>query len=535
MSRHVALPICLVLACLVSCKGKKKAAAVPEVAAGPAYTPLYRFWDSRVKEHLYTYEGTEPVAWRAAGNFGNEHVVGYAVNTPEPGTVRLWRAYCKDGRHYFYIDKPATANDIERIEDFLLYVWTQPGDGRVPVHASYLPNDKDPLFDTNLEAIRQNALDTQRLTGVARKVVESVFYVLPQKAGDKTAAPTIDPTANQRPPKVLPPRVPTPEEQLATELPKLERSQRVVFSRDGRRLATVARAKTNLTRYALQTWDLATGRTTAKLWYSNDDPSSPTFSPDGKQLAAIVPFKREILVWDLEGGLEPKRFPTGDDPIQREFLRFPHDGTSLYFAKRELNKLSLASGSISAIPAIPFVIGDVDVKTILAVSPTGPHVVFQNHKRVDVFTVVNTETGETTHCKQDEKGFIIQNLAFSGDGSKLIANRVDFIEVWDARKWQLVETLRRPGVGDRDSLSYATISGDGSIVTCLAKAAVADPRTRPPEFVAVWNGTKFHQFPCPEESYAPIPSPDGRLILMTNSHGPIRILDAATGQPKSIP
>lgn len=148
-------------------------------------TPLYRFWDKKHNEHVYTYEGTEPLAWRQNPDFEKEVVVGYAVTIKEKDTARLFRAYCKDGRHYFYLVKPATANDIERIEDFLLYVWTKPGEGRVPVHACFLPDSKDMFFDSDLQKVKDYAEETLRGIGVRRKVLQKAFYLYQSADGGK--------------------------------------------------------------------------------------------------------------------------------------------------------------------------------------------------------------------------------------------------------------------------------------------------------------------------------------------------------------
>ena len=148
-------------------------------------TPLYRFWDKKHNEHIYTYEGTEPVDWRQNEDFSKETIVGYAVNERDTDTGRLFRAYCKDGRHYFYLSKPPGAQDIERIEDFLLYVWTKPGDDRVPVHACFLPDNKDPFFDTDLKKVKDYAEETLKGINVRRRVVEKMFYVYPKKGAAK--------------------------------------------------------------------------------------------------------------------------------------------------------------------------------------------------------------------------------------------------------------------------------------------------------------------------------------------------------------
>lgn len=111
-------------------------------------------------------------------------MIGYATTAPVPDTMRLYRAYCRDKQHYFYLEKPPGAHDIERIEAFVIYVWTKSGDGRVPIHACFLPDDKDAFFDSDLEAVRDYAEMIQRAKKIKPKVIERMFYLYPPKDSD---------------------------------------------------------------------------------------------------------------------------------------------------------------------------------------------------------------------------------------------------------------------------------------------------------------------------------------------------------------
>jgi WD40 repeat protein len=160
----------------------------------PELTALLCFWDKTLNEHVYTYGDGEPANWRKNPAFTAKPLVGYVANKQYPDTVRLFRAYCRDRRHYFYTTKPAGARDIERIEDFLVYVWTKPGDGRVPVHACFLPDDKDPYFDQNLERVKDYVDGTLKGIGKQRKLVENYFYVYP--TGPAPSEPAGQPVAS---------------------------------------------------------------------------------------------------------------------------------------------------------------------------------------------------------------------------------------------------------------------------------------------------------------------------------------------------
>jgi hypothetical protein len=181
------------LALLSSCRQAKKPEeteqpAPEEVPATPRKLDtiaIHRFWDTRLREFVYTYGEGEPADWRKSGNFNRETIIGSAAATPQPGTVRLYRAYCRDQRHYFYITKPVGATDIERIESFEVYVWTKPGDGRIAIHACFLPDDKDAYFDSSLQSIMEYVDTTLKERGPHRKPVQAMFYLYPPPPGSQ--------------------------------------------------------------------------------------------------------------------------------------------------------------------------------------------------------------------------------------------------------------------------------------------------------------------------------------------------------------
>jgi hypothetical protein len=151
----------------------------PTLPPTPPLTALYRFWDTNLGEHLYTYGLGEPVDLRNDPAFGGEVVVGYVSTGPRVGAIPLTRARCRDGRHLFYFHKPYAKADIARVEDFEVYVWTVPGEGLVPVHASFLPDGKDAYFSQDLAAVRETVARTLATTGQVRRLVERMFHVSP--------------------------------------------------------------------------------------------------------------------------------------------------------------------------------------------------------------------------------------------------------------------------------------------------------------------------------------------------------------------
>lgn len=150
----------------------------------PKRVDLLRFYDKKLHEHVYTYGEGEPAAWRQHPDMEGETVIGQVAITREPDTTRLFRAIRPDRKHYFYLQRPAVAQDI-RLEEFVVYVWTKPGDGRVPVHACILPDATDVYLDTDPKKVSEFADDTFKGTGVKRKSIAKIFYVNPPSKAEE--------------------------------------------------------------------------------------------------------------------------------------------------------------------------------------------------------------------------------------------------------------------------------------------------------------------------------------------------------------
>ncbi len=145
----------------------------------PAITPLYRFWDAQKEEHVYSYGEGEPGDWRKnPTRFQDETIIGLGSTEEKPGTVRLWRAVRRDGKHYFYIVGDPKIMEDSKIEAFVMYVWRKPGSGRVAVHACAMPDGLDPFFDPDFEAVKKLTKETATSKGVKRVVVRNSFYLM---------------------------------------------------------------------------------------------------------------------------------------------------------------------------------------------------------------------------------------------------------------------------------------------------------------------------------------------------------------------
>jgi hypothetical protein len=149
----------------------------------PPRENLIRFYDTKRNEHVYTYGEGEPQAWREREELQTETVLGKVALTKEPGTTPLYRAVRKDGKHYFYLIKPTNISDY-KLEDFHVYVWTKPGDGRIPMHACVLPDSIDLFLDNDLKKINEFNSLTLKGIGQKRRTYMKMFYIYPPDSED---------------------------------------------------------------------------------------------------------------------------------------------------------------------------------------------------------------------------------------------------------------------------------------------------------------------------------------------------------------
>jgi hypothetical protein len=275
----------VVALCICACGKKNKPTdapaepSTPSALSKPEVTALLRFWDATNGEHVYSYGDGEPKNWRQNTAFSEEQIVGYVAHKQLPDTSPLKRAYCRDRRHYFYLTKPAGATDIERIEDFHLFVWTKPGDGRVPVHACFLPDDKDGYFDQDLARVKGYADRASKRDGKQRKLVENFFYVYPTGPAPVTGpAPKSIPTARE------------PRAALTAE--KGRKVGSIALSPDGKVVATA-------TWDVVRLWDMDPPQERATLTGPKGMIHKVVFSPDGQTVAAVG-YEGTVYLWNVQ-------------------------------------------------------------------------------------------------------------------------------------------------------------------------------------------------------------------------------------------
>ncbi len=160
--------------------------------------PLYRFYDSTLREHLYAYGVGEPPVLRKRPEVTGETIIGYVSLREEARTSRIWRYRMPDGRHYFlhYVKDANSPVEVGAelranletkavIEPFEVWGWDGRSDQRlVPVYACSLPDGTDMLFSRDPEEIRRAIRDTWNSRGIKRLDHRVAFYVYPESVSE---------------------------------------------------------------------------------------------------------------------------------------------------------------------------------------------------------------------------------------------------------------------------------------------------------------------------------------------------------------
>ena len=157
--------------------------------------PLMRFYDTKFNEHIYSYSTEEMNKWHQLTHVKEHEIIGDVATSKLPGTVPLWRAVRTENnqsRHYYYLEAvKLPPNTFVDAESFKVYVWTKPGDGRVPIYCTTWIDATDAFMHRELKVVEQNREETEKSTGRLRPGMAGknfktpVFYVYPHVAKEK--------------------------------------------------------------------------------------------------------------------------------------------------------------------------------------------------------------------------------------------------------------------------------------------------------------------------------------------------------------
>ncbi|MDB5385639.1 MAG: hypothetical protein JWM11_1285 [Planctomycetaceae bacterium] len=148
--------------------------------------PFIRFYNDELNEHIYSLKPEELEEWRKKKTFREQIIIGDASPVELPGTLRLWRAVRDDGKHYFYFKSSGKGPKL-KVEDlkFQVWVWTEPGDGRIPIYGNTWIDETDIFLDDDFNNVDKFRTDSLTALGVNRLSLAEdgdgtpIFYVYP--------------------------------------------------------------------------------------------------------------------------------------------------------------------------------------------------------------------------------------------------------------------------------------------------------------------------------------------------------------------
>jgi WD40 repeat protein len=265
--------------------------------------------------------------------------------------------------------------------------------------------------------------------------------------------PTATATATPRP--TAPPPSPTPASPVidagnaASLAPRfvitasLNDVKRIVFSPDGRLLATTSGGSSNSNDYAVRLWNAAEGTLRFTLEGHTGIVWDVSFSPDGRRLASVSDDKK-LRIWDTSTGVLAQ---IADLPGAANSVAFMRDGTRLVIGVAQgkdgrLYSFDLASGVLSGgVAAHAYSVPS------LALSPDGGTLATMGtvDRTVKVWIADTLEAGPLRTFSMGGQG---GNVVFSPDGSMLavglcVKSTPKTLctkgEVWP---WQIAEGVR---------------------------------------------------------------------------------------------
>jgi WD40 repeat protein len=327
------------------------------------------------------------------------------------------------------------------------------------------------------------------------------------------------------------------------------RFSRIVFSPDGKRLATAGADNT------AKVWDAVTGKELLTLSGHSDSVNGVAFSPDGKRLATAGDDKT-AKVWDAMTSKELLTLSGHDGRISR--VAFSPDGKWLATAGddktakvwdamtgKELLTLSGHDGRISGLAFSP------DGKRLATAADDGTAKVWDVHSGQQVITLYRT--GESSNA-----------IAFDTKGARLVTGYGDGVaKVWDAATGSVLITLSGEAspVWDvafsSDGTRVATANDDGTArmwdvspaggpewFTLVPQGGPVLDITYGPDgrhlatacgfYVKVWNAASGKELSTlsgqADRTFRVAFSPDGSRLATRGDDQTTRVWDAATGK-----
>lgn len=259
-------------------------------------------------------------------------------------------------------------------------------------------------------------------------------------------------------------------------------------------------------------------------------------SPDGKTLVCAY-FPEFLIVWDTQTGTRKKSIELskagfGDvafSPDGTMFVTTPgnltqeQESRSIRFWDAKTYKVIAKIQSAGLTQSVKFspdgkslaVISDVDS------SGTGKNVVELWDVQSRKLAAVQPAKGKAI---DGSVLYIMSQIAFSPDSSKLATITKNTVEVWDIKTGELAQTLQ----GQKD-VTGVWFSPDGHFLVSTGEQQIA-PDKPPAGELIIWNaltGQKVQTLPG--YTYA-VFTPDGKLIASGNQDKDYSLIDVSTGR-----
>jgi hypothetical protein len=80
---------------------------------------------------------------------------------------------------YFYLEatRPLPKDVSVEAEQIHIYVWTRPGEGRIPIYASTWTDGTDVFLDPSKDNVQKYIEDSKKALGVNRPYLGVIFYI----------------------------------------------------------------------------------------------------------------------------------------------------------------------------------------------------------------------------------------------------------------------------------------------------------------------------------------------------------------------
>jgi WD40 repeat protein len=318
--------------------------------------------------------------------------------------------------------------------------------------------------------------------------------------------------------------------------PKRTKDTRIILSRDGELIATLAGKRVTL-------WDTATGKETHRL-EAETELDEGEFSADGTKFAALGRH-RAVILWDVKTGIIRRAVPKLPAKVAegRSLQRpFDFDEEVSTFGLSPDGKILVAAFFGSHIPLRFWdTATGKELRTVKRSDDSLRRIVFSPDGRLIALAsqhglrLLQASTGkELWHLPVFGNQLI--RIAFSPDGRTLAGALVFTVKLWDVATGREIA----PVPEHRDGVGFIQLSPDGTTVTTSGQATGGIPGSGGPSENApslrYWQaktGMQLVPSPSQDRRFPPLAglSADGKTLASWSKDSCVQFWDVPTGKP----